>query len=264
MRVNLKIRCLVFLIGLFVLNGRAQPGLVTTIPLQAPLVRWHIDRAGDVYFVFSTGKIEKRNKQGALVTLTIPPHPLTSFDPATGQRLLGFDRSEKRVTWFYPDLSVYETFVLDPALAIDPYFVCTSGERDFWVADAADQSLKKIQSNAQVVREFLLPAGVPALAQCTQLREYQSFLFLAHSAGVLIFNSFGKLLRSLDKKTWDGVQFLGEELFFVENNRLEFFSLLTGETRSMPLPEPANAILLSDERMFLLQRESVKILAFNP
>jgi hypothetical protein len=244
----------------------AQPRLIKSLELSAPVSHVHIDRAGDVYLQFESGKIQKLNRDGGPVCDTQLKDPLTSFDPGNAMRLLGFDRRTGKVTWFYPDLTVYEQFTLDPAFAIEPWLLCTSGERDFWIADAADQSLKKIRTADQTVqREFRLPAGVPPIKQLAALREYQNFLFLLDTAtGLYVVNSFGKLIRTLPEKNLNQFQFLGEELFFQRGDELVFFNLFTAELRTLGLPETAVATLLSDERMFLLQSKSLKIFEFTP
>jgi hypothetical protein len=239
---------------------------VGEVALPAAPVRCHIDRAGDVYLVFENGKIEKRNKQGAPVAFVAPQPPFASFDPANGQRLLGFERNQKQITWFYPDLSVYRTHVLDPAVAIEPVWACTSGERDFWIADAADQSMKKVRASDQrVLHEFTLPPSVSPMAQWADLREYQGFVFVVDpQQGVFILNSLGRLIRIIKKSNLRQARFLGEEFFVCENNQLEFFNLFTAQTRVEPLPGGADMVVLSDERMFLIRRTALKILDYKP
>lgn len=247
-------------------TGWTQPQLLRTLELPQAPSHVFIDRAGDVYIQFANGKIEKRGNDLRELGNTTPNPTLTSFDPTNAMRLLGFDRGTKTVTWFYPDLSVYEQFGLDPAFAIEPWWLCTSGERDFWVADAADQSLKKIRAADQIVnREFKLPDVVPSLKEMTGVREYQNFVFLAHpKKGIFVLNSFGKLLRAIPVSGLQEVQFLGEELFYIRDNQLVLFDLFSAETRTLDLPGRAETVLLSDERMFLLSGSTLKVFVIKP
>ncbi len=251
---------------LLAVNGWAQPRLIATVDLPEPASQIFIDRAGDIYLQLINGKIEKRNKDLRPLGDNQPRPSLTNFDPTNAMRLLGFDRTSKRVTWFYPDLSVYEYFTLDEAFAVEPWWLCTSGERDYWVADAADQSLKKIRATDQTVnREFRLPEVVPSVKEFTGIREYQNFLFLVHrEAGIFILNSFGQLLRTIPEKGLTEVQFLGEELFYVRENRVVFFDLFSAESRTLDLPRAAQTALLSDERMFLLSGKALSVFEFKP
>jgi hypothetical protein len=249
-----------------VVTGWTQPRLLKTIELTAPATAIQIDRAGDIYIQFQSGKIEKWNASGSKISDTQPAVPLTSFDPTNAMRLLGFQRNSQTVTWFYPDLTVYEQFALEPAFAIEPWLICASGERDYWIADAADQSFKKIHAADQtVMREFKLPVGVPPIKQITAVREYQNFLFLLDpDTGLQVLNSFGKLIRTIAGKDITHFQFLGEELFYQQAQHVVFFDLFTAEIRTMNLPDQADVTLLSDERMFLLKGNSLKIFEFKP
>lgn len=259
-------RASVILFLMISINGGAQPRLVKEIVLAQPAKQVYIDRAGDYYILYANGTIEKRSKDGDVLSQVTPETPFATFDPTNAMRLLGFERQGRTLIWYYPDLSVYEQAKLDPAFAIEPWLVCTSGDRDFWIADAADQSLKKIRKADQTVaREFKLPDAIPPIAALTDIREYQSFIFLVHPAsGIFILNPLGRLVRVIPVTGIHQVQFLGEEVIYPVGKQLVFFNLFSTDTRRLEVPGSPAFALFSDERMWLVEGVLIRIFDQQP
>jgi hypothetical protein len=251
---------------LVTLSSWAQPRPLASIELPTSPAHVFVDRAGELYLAYADGLIEKRTKDGQRISDIRPDPPLANFDPANAMWLLGFDRTNRKVVWYFPNLNVYQAFELDPALAIEPWLLGTSGDRDFWIADAADHSLKKIRSADQTVqREFSLPHTVPPIREMIILREYQRFIFLVHpQTGIFIVNEFGKHIRTIPEPNLTYVQFFGEELYFQRGQELIFFDFFSAETRAQTLPISANTALLSDERMWLLNGRQLTVLEYKP
>ena len=63
----------------------------------------------------------------------------------------------------------------------------------------------------------------------TAMREYQNYVFLLDpSRGIFIFNSLGRHIKTLDVPGVQSFNFLGEDLYYLRNDSLEFFNLFTG------------------------------------
>src|SRR6476620_4962274 len=77
-------------------------------------------------------------------------------------------------------------------------------------------------------------------------------------------NSLGRLIRKVQAVGLNNFNFLGEELYYVENAKIKFLDLFTAESRELPLPEPAQFVLLTDERMILTTSNRVEIFEFIP
>ena len=97
------------------------------------------------------------------------------------------------------------------------------------------------------------------------MREYYGFVFLLNPAkGIHIFNGMGRLIKTIDVKGVHSFNFLGEELYYAQGNKLKFVDLFNADSREVALVNPAKFTLLTDERMFSIQHKVVKISAFQP
>jgi hypothetical protein len=109
--------------------------------------------------------------------------------------------------------------------------------------------------------EVPLPATIGRhKSDFTAMREYQGFVFILHKKeGIHVFNSMGKHLRTLAIPGLTYFNFIGEELYYLQGNKLKFFDLFTADTRELTLPAPATIALLTDERLFLIKNTTIDI-----
>lgn len=227
----------------------------TEISSESTIVHATIDRAGDLYVIKENGNIEKYNGYGGLLNTfhhTLPP---TLFDTGNGVRLLAYYRKSQEYLTLNPSLILVSQDTIDPSFAITPWLVCTSGDYNLWVLDAADWSLKKIDTRHNIVLTEALIDTVSLLQEkpaFTYMREYQQFLFLLEKhTGIHVFNGLGKHLRTIPAKHIESFNFLGEELYFVQESNIIFIDLFTLDTRKADLsgPAPSN-VIVTDERIF--------------
>jgi hypothetical protein len=221
-----------------------------------------VDRAGDFYVVDKSGLISKVDKDGELIAEYSAAPTLTSFDPTNAIRLLVWYKSDKTYGWLSPNLESGGVTTLDPSWAIEPALLCPSGDYAFWIYDAADHAMKRILLNESVLQtEFALQHAINK-PKISFIKEYLNFVFaIDEIEGLFIFNNRGKLLKHLPEPKAT-VHFLGEELYYLHQGRVFFFNLYTAEKRSMPIPNTAKALLLTDERM-VLQSNSSQLLFYQ-
>ena len=97
------------------------------------------------------------------------------------------------------------------------------------------------------------------------MREYQGFVFLLNPArGIFIFNSLGKHIRTVEVQGIRNFNFLGEDLYYLNGDKLEFFNLFTTDKRQLPVNAGTTDVLLTDERMILITPLRIDIFAFRP
>jgi hypothetical protein len=159
-----------------------------------------------------------------------------------------------------PSLEATKSQTIDPSFAVDPWLVCSSGDHNLWILDAADVSLKKanVHAGSLEVDNKIPDTLIQKAADITFMREYQNFLFLLHQTkGILIFNTMGRWIKTIECPQLQYFNFLGEELYYPEGNRLKFLNLFTAETRETSLNQPGDLVLLTDERMYTIEDTSV-------
>jgi len=238
---------------------------IKTLEVSDTIVSAWVDRPGELYILTKHGQLQKFDANGKVLSL-YSDHPApTLFDPHDGSRLFAYFRATRQYDLMSPTLQIMQTFTIDSAAAIDPWLACMAGDYDVWILDAADWSMKKINTRiGSVVAEELLPAKTGRVKDHSIfMRSYQGFVFLLDTTeGILIFNSVGKHIKTLPVKNIQYFNFLGEELYYLEGDKLKFFDLFTAESREQKLPSTGNSIaLLTDERLFLIRKNTIDIMS---
>lgn len=227
-----------------------------------------IDRPGDLYLLSRSGLIQRFDINGMLLSQSTGTTPATLFDPRDGSRLFAFYRDTRQYAYLSPSFDTPpSTYKIDSVFALDPWLVAASGDYNIWIVDAADWTLKKIDTKKEsVVAEVSIHGDMEnGKSNFTFLREYQGFVFLLDkTSGIRIYNSIGKYIRTITATNILYFNFLGEEIYYRSQNKLEFFNLFTAQTREIELKDFDALILLSDERYFHIQPKSVTVFEFKP
>ena len=281
---------LVILVPVVVLS---QGRKIKTIKTSTPVIRATVDRAGDFYVTLKTGEIQKYDKQGKFINSFIHKGIPTVFDPTNAMKLLVYYHDSGEYAWLSPSLELSAFQKIDPALAIEPILICPSGERDLWILDAADFSLRKVnqfagfikidpitgkqksndpgktdhgQLDASVTNEFIVTLDmIPSANAVTSMREYQNVLFLFDQKhGIALYNNLGKLIRSIEVSNLKDFNFLGEELYFMSEGKIKFLDMFTGEKHELALTGNVDFALLTDERMVLVKNDQIDVYEFQP
>lgn len=246
------------LITLFAGMSAGAQNRIKSVSLEQEVVSVAIDRPGDLYVTLNNGKVARIDADGTLLIISGVVRP-SLFDPRDGSRLFAYFRREQRYT-YVSTLQELSSHPLDSAFAIEPWLVCPSGDYNVWIADAADNTIKKVNTTtSRIDAEIEFHSAVSAIAF---MREYQGFLFVLHpSQGIVVFSAMGKQLRTIGKGNIGWFNFLGEELYYPEDGQLIFFNLFNTETRIMKLPRKAPFSLVTDTRVYSVSNSTVEIFA---
>ena len=240
---------------------------IKTLSLTDSVAYPAIDRPGDFYVVTKTAQIQRFDKNGKLMLLYKAPSFPTLFDPRDGARLFVYYREEQLYEFLSPSFQSTASYHIDSAFAIQPWLICPSGDYKLWVLDSVDHSLKKINIKASEVEvEVTVDSSLIKNATTFKtMRDYQGFVFLLNpEKGVFIFNALGKHIRTISIPRIEHFNFLGEELYYLQNDTLKFFNLFTTETREVKVDKGYTTALLTDERMILFAPEKIDIYEFRP
>jgi len=233
---------------------------VKSITVSDTIAYATVDRPGDLYIITKRGQIQRFTPDGAIGTLYKVAHIPTQFDPRDGSRLFAYFRGDRHYAFYNPSFEITKSYHLDSSFVIEPWLVTISGDHDIWVVDAADGSLKKVtQATETIDVDVKIPSDLYKDPKAfTFLREYQGFVFLlqAHK-GIHVFNGMGKYLRTIESPHARSFNFIGEELYYTEGDKLKFFNLFTTETREQPMLQPAQFMLLTDERIYSIRHKTI-------
>lgn len=251
-RVALGVLCLIVL-GAF---GAAAQSPIKTITLDEDIIDVAVDRPGDLYITLRPGKIIRIDADGNSTPLAVITNLPSLFDPRDGARLFAYYRNGQRYMYFSISREM-STHALDSAFAIEPWLVCPSGDHNIWIADAADNTLRKVNLNtAHIDAEIPCKGNVSAIRY---MREYQGFLFVLQQGSIEVYSGMGKMLRTIGNGTVSWFNFLGEELYYRENDQLVFFNLFTAETRRQKLPQQTPFSIVTDTRTYSIGGRKIEI-----
>jgi hypothetical protein len=242
----------------------AQSKKIKTFETSETIAAIYIDRAGDIYLKSEQGQIQKFSEDGTLKGVYKTNPAPTLFDPRDGSRLFAFYRESRSYDYLTPSFSITSSYKIDSAFVIEPWLVCSSGDANLWLIEAADGRLKKINpKSGEIEIEAKLDLTLN-IRDIITMREYQGFVFiLIKGKGIVVFNGMGKLIRTIEERTIGSFNFLGEELYYKVGENLLFFDLFSAETRNVKLPAVCEMVIVTDERMYLMHGKGVDIYSFK-
>jgi sugar lactone lactonase YvrE len=256
-----------FLVSVLAVAEASAQVKIKSISLSDTIIYATVDRPGDLYVITKGGQIQRFAPDATLgVVYKHGPLP-TQFDPRDGSRLFAYFRNDRHYAFYNPSFDMTASYHLDSSFVIEPWLVTISGDHDIWVVDAADGSLKKVTQTTETVDiDVKIPAGLyKDIKAFTSLREYQGFVFLLQPhKGIQVFSRMGKWLRTIESPTLKSFNFIGEELYYIEKDRLKFFNLFTAETREQPLLQPAHFVLVTDERIYSIRNKTIDFFTPKP
>ncbi len=225
-----------------------------------------VDRPGDLLLVLETGEVFKYDKDGKQIGTHGFEVPPTLLDPLDGVQSFYFDEASEHYGNLSSDLSSASKHAVDPAFAVRPWLVCPS-LHELWILDSADFSIKKtkMKSTAISLESVIIHLPSKQIKDFTYMREYQNYLFLLDkNAGIHIYNSLGKFVKTIGEKGLEYFSFFGEEIYYMKNNQLFLTDLYTNEKRTLQVPINCRFALLRDDYLYAVEANRVTVFEFKP
>jgi len=224
-----------------------------------------VDRIGDFFVIQKKGGIKKYDPDGKLMA-SLPKRKPSLIEPWYHPSIFIYDRQSQKYFSYGRFFENVQEHKIAPEFAIEPYLVCPTHDNRLWILDRADYSLKKINPlTHEVVNEFTLAVESYA-PEFTYLKEYQNLLFLHEkNKNIWIVNTLGKIITKIEINNPVNFSFFGQELYYLENNTIKFFDLLTEATREMPLSGELKFALVTDERILTVStRNKISLYNYTP
>jgi len=257
------------IIGLLILlnlNVNAQNQLIKIKEWSAgEIASITVDRIGDFFLIQKKGGIKKYDPDGKLMA-SLPKRKPSLIEPWYHPSIFIYDRKSQKYFSYGRFFENVQEHKVAPEFAIEPYLVCPTHDNRLWILDKADYSLKKINPMTnQVVNEFTLEVA-SSTPGFTYLMEYQNLLFLQEkNKDIWIVNTLGKIITKIEINNPVNFSFFGQELYYLENNTIKFFDLLTEATREMPIKGDLKFALVTDERILTVSnRNRISLYNYTP
>jgi len=221
------------------------------------------DNLQNIYAVTTDYKVVKYDSSGQLLhtyTNKSLGQP-TSLDVSNPMKLLLYYKDFSTIIWLDNTLSEIAETQLAPIGIIQSPVVCLSQDGNFWVYDEADQRLKKINSQLEVIYEG---PNVQAISNKTiepflMIEENQQLFVSDSSQGVFVFDEYGNFKNKIPTKGITNFQVENNQLLYKGNNLANIYQLKTMEEHSIKLPDTAIQVQIESHRIFLLQKEQIAV-----
>jgi hypothetical protein len=149
-----------------------------------------------------------------------------------------------------------------------------AGDGNLWIYDEVDFRLKKIGRDGRIILQSAdLSLELRQGLRPNFLIERDQQVFLNDSEiGVLVFDVFGRYLKTIPIKGLEDFQVVGRELVFLENHQLQSFHLDAYLQSPLRLPAPlANSskdiseekkVRLEKDRLYILEKGKLQVYQF--
>jgi len=139
-----------------------------------------------------------------------------------------------------------------------------ANDYNLWVIDETDFSLKKYDRQFnKVLYKTALDLILDARDyDITFLREYQNNLYINDRySGILVFDVFGSYKKKIPFKGLDFFAFHEDEMYYLQNDTIQFFHLYLLSNRSIALPLKAKyvKVLVYNRKLYAIRPDGIDI-----
>ncbi len=191
---------------------------------------------------------------------------LRTVDVSNPMKILTYYPAFTQINILNSKLALQSTISLRPLGINQPTLICNSNNEGYWIFDSQDFQLKKVSLDLQVKFEsgnISQNVGYDILPNF--LMEADNFVYLNNpSTGILVFDLYGTYYKTIPLKNLKSFQVIGEELLFIDQNKLISFHLKKLEEKEILLP-PHDSLLnarIEQKELFLLTTASLSFYSF--
>ncbi len=241
----------------------------TTTLTPGTIVMSSVDQLGNFYLRLSDGSLKKYDPSGKVMAeFSLPvAGSITLLECWNQLKVYYYQRGRQSYVLLDHYLVSQGEFEIDPSYAVDPLLVSPGANNTLWILDGADLSLKRVNRMLNRVElEMNLPgSGFPSQPDFVYLREYQNMIFLLErNTGIHVFSILGRPVNHIKASGLDSFNFMGEELYYLQDDTIQLMDLFSGETRAMKVSPGYSSAFVTDERIILLSKEKVELVAYDP
>lgn len=247
------------LILIFSVNLFAQ---TTLVAIESPVLV-STDKEGNIYLALENGAIDKYSLDGELLNHFSPEQlaEATLIEAWNPLRIFVFYQDFQEYVFLDRFLTSANRFSLNH---ISSYIgmATVSLDNNLWVIDYSSFSLKKYNVNfEQVTIERPLDLILdPDDYDITFMSEYQNLLFVAdRKKGVLVFDNLGNYLREFAYENLEYFNFLEDELYFVNEEKVKFVNIYSGDKREAVLDEETRFVIVNKTSTVTISDQTLKI-----
>ena len=262
---------------LFFSKNHAQDTLATDssntykllFQLELDAVQFTTDKLQNIYFISQKNEVVKLMPDGA--------EQFRFINKTIGQPTYLDATNPFNLLLFYPD---YQNIItLDRTMNLAGQFnlfqlglfgngpIGMAGDGNLWAYDVVNFRLKKIgQNGSAILQSANLGLELGRAIQPNFLIERNQLVYLNDPAsGILVFDVFGKYLKTLPIHGLDRFQVVGDELLFCKQGKMHSFHLRTLLQNPVLLPKEVSEesqLRVEKDRLYVLEKGLLKVYQF--
>jgi sugar lactone lactonase YvrE len=178
-----------------------------------------------------------------------------------------------KVVFWFPDFQAVQLMdaLVNPIITLNlndlgiarAAAVAMSDDGFLWVFDGGTNQLLKFSADQNGVKQLeKAPMSVSGLQPSGMTVRQNQIYMNVPNQGILVFDRFGKKIKTLDIKNATDFQVIDNQLFYKQNNTLFRFHLQTLATTTMKLPEGVKGeqtMRLERGRLFVKRGGSIDV-----
>ena len=273
-----KVASLVFFISLFFLKINAQEISPTDslkssyqllFELNIDAAQFTTDKLQNIYYISQKNEVVKLSPNGIEQfrfinkTLGKPTH----LDATNPFNLLLFYPNYQNIVTLDRTMNIAAQFNLFELGLFGLDAVGIAGDGNLWLYDAVNFRLKKIGREGQtIVQSADLSLEMNKAIRPNYLLEKEQLVYVNDpEAGILVFDVFGKYLKTLPIKDLDGFQVVGDQLLFFQQGQMYSFHLLTLIQSLVLLPKGIageDFVRVEKDHLYVLKKGRLQVYGF--
>ena len=244
--------------------------LIKTIPLIASDIA--VDNLDNLYILTPGDQLKKYNAAGDSVAVYNDVRrfgKLHSFDVSNPLKLVLFYKDFSTIVVLDRQLAIRNTIDLRKQNIAQASTVSIAYDGNFWVFDAVENTLKKLDENGTVLfktadfRNLFSESFIPQ-----KIIDHNNALYLFDpSFGALTFDYFGTLQKKHALPQWQNFSVVKGNLVGVNKNALMVYNTTNLMQQQYQFPSSFgsfNQYLIGNTKLFTRSKDSVHIYSFRP
>ncbi len=237
-----------------------------TIPVSSPTAV-SVDRNGAVYFLNPRRNLVQLDSLGRAVAVYSPSGSgsIKTVDAWNAMEIMVFYEDQQEILLLDRFFSLITQIPLtDFGLNSTVTAAAVASSDGFWLFDETDFKLSKLDSR---LRRLTVETPLNLILDrerfdIRMLREYQNHVYLLdYNAGIYVFDNLGNYKQKIPVTGVQYINFIGNELYFVKEDKLHFTDLYTGKQYTLNLPETKDyqSALVTGNRLYLFRNKTADI-----
>lgn len=252
-------------------NGYAQDYTFKPVKTLSKTTRWmEVDKMKHLYLIENDHTLLKYSADGDLLYQFNENSlgQISYIDVSNPFRILAYYDDYATVILLDRTLSEIQRHDLSDLDIPQVQALSTASDNNIWIFDNNSYTLKKVDSQNQVIAESTdLNLLLSEALNPNRLLEAETRVYLnSPNLGILVFDVFGNYIKTINIPKLNYFQLYEGQIFYVEDKVFKTYHLLSFQTKKIQLPiikENLEQLCIAQERLYIKYPNKIDIIAIK-